>query len=191
MMKKITAVLCLLLSVSMYAKKASIGTFEDWNDLDYVEIAQLIQAGDYTTLYIVPIDESKVEYPDKSDNKYQALVNALANFRSIIQKEFIGKYKNLRVVLSDGKVKPGEKELVLAVKIEELSMGERALRVWVGFGAGGQSVQVSATLSDSNGKVYYLKQRRLSTKMTSYQSCLESEFEELAEDMVTILKNMK
>ena len=70
-------------------------------------------------------------------------------------------------------------------------MGERAIRAWVGFGAGAQSVQISATLSNANGKVYYLKQRRLSTKMSSYQSCLESEFEELSEDMVDVLKYMK
>ena len=190
-MKKITILLCMLVGMSVYAKKASIGTFEDWNDLDYVEIAQLVNAGDYTTLYIVPVDESNVVFPDKSDNKYPALVNALANFRPIMQKEFTGAYKNLRVELSDGKVNPGEKELMLAVKIEEINMGERALRVWVGFGAGGQSVQISATLSDNSGKVFYLKQRRLSVKMTNYQSCLESEFEELSEDMVTVLKNMK
>lgn len=190
-MRKIALVLCMLLSVSMYAKKASIGTLEDWNDLDYVEIAQLINAGDYSTLYIEPVDESNVVFPDKSDNKYPALVNALAKFRGIIQKEFVGTYKDLKVVMADGKVTPQENELVLKVKIEEINMGERALRVWVGFGAGGQSVQISATLGNSQGKVYYLKQRRLSVKMTNYQSCLESEMENLSEDMVTVLKNMK
>ncbi|MBP5318373.1 MAG: DUF4410 domain-containing protein [Paludibacteraceae bacterium] len=181
----------MLLSMSVYAKKASVGTFSDWNDLDYIEIAQLIKAGEYTTLYIVPVDESNVQFPEKDDNKYPALVNALANFRAIIQREFFGKYKNLRVVLSDGKVTPGDKELVLAVKIEDLNMGERALRAFVGFGAGSQSVQITATLSDKNGKVYFLKQRRLSTKMTSYQSCLEGTFAGLSEDMVSVLKYMK
>ena len=177
--------------MNMFAKKASVGTFSDWNDLDYVEIDQIIHAGDYTTLYIMPVDESKVVFPDKSDNKYPALVNALANFRGIIQKEFVGEYKNLRVVLADKKVTPKEKELVLNVKIEEINMGERALRAWVGFGAGAQSVEISATLTDAKGKVYFLKHRRFSTKMSNYQSCLESEFEELSEDMVRVLQYMK
>lgn len=190
-MKKIALFFCILLSVSMYAKKASVGSFSDWNDLDYVEIDQLINAKDYTTLYIVPVDESKVVFPDKDDNKYPAMKKALANFRSIIQEEFEDDFKNLKVVLTDKKVTPKGNELVLAVKIEEINMGERALRAWVGFGAGAQSVQISATLSNANGKVYYLKQRRLSTKMSSYQSCLESEFEELSEDMVDVLKYMK
>ncbi|MBR5973043.1 MAG: DUF4410 domain-containing protein [Paludibacteraceae bacterium] len=190
-MRKLFSVVAILLAVvftSSAKDKIAVGEFEDWNGIDSVIIKEIFKLNDYNTIYLLPIDESKIEWPEKSDNRYVDLQIALKKIPTILQ-ERIQKRVKKNVVLADKDQKFEDNSLKIQIVIEELNMGSRALRAWVGYGAGGQHIKISGTISDNNNKDFLnFKHKRISTSSASYEKCVEGEFYYFSEDISLILK---
>ena len=172
-------------------------SYVDWhNYLDYIHIYKTVMAKDYSRIYILPIDQSNIQFPEKQDNRYPAMVNGIKNFPDIIRTQFLKRIPNLEVViLKDWPAQVADKSLCLQLTLEEIDMGSRALRFWVGFGAGAQSVKISGKVFSNTGEEFFnFNQKRLSSKgglKFTYQRVLESEFENLGEDIAKVLINME
>lgn len=172
-------------------------SYVDWhNYLDYIHIYKTVMAKDYSRIYILPIDQSNIQFPEKQDNRYPAMVNGIKNFPDIIRTQFLKRIPNLEVViLKEWPAQVADKSLCLQLTLEEIDMGSRALRFWVGFGAGAQSVKISGKVFSNTGEEFFnFNQKRLSSKgglKFTYQRVLESEFENLGEDIAKVLINME
>lgn len=169
----------------------------DWhNYLDYIHIYKTIHIDDFSTIYILPIDYTKVTFPNKEDNRYEAMVNGINNFPDIIQQQIIKRIpKQNVVILREWPTQLKDNSLCLQVSIEQIDMGSRALRFWIGFGAGAQSVKIAGKVFSNKGEEFFnFNQKRLSSKggaQFTYQRVLESEFENLGKDMAKIFINME
>lgn len=193
-MRKLFSVVAILLAcvfTSSAKDKVAVGEFEDWNGIDSVMIKEIFKLNDYNTIYILPFDESKIEWPEKSDNRYEELQKALKNIPTIVQ-ERIQKRTKKNVVIASANQQFEANSLKIQIVIDELNMGSRALRAWVGYGAGGQHIKISGTISDNNNKEFLnFKHKRISTSSASYQKCVEGEFIYFGEDIAFILKQFQ
>ncbi len=195
-MKKIISVLaliCAFASASFAKDKLEVGEFEDWFDhIDSVKVKEIFNLNDYKTIYIMPFDESKVEWPEKDDNRYEALEKALKKVPTVVQERLQKRLKGMNIVVATADQNIEANALKLNIKYEELSMGSRALRAWVGFGAGGQRIEISGTVQDGNGKEFtWFKHKRVSTNAKSYEKCVEEEFVFFGEDIAWMLGKYK
>lgn len=167
--------------------------FRDWkNRIDYIHILENVDINKYRTLYIMPIDESNVEYPDKSDNQYEPLCRALYSFPAIIRSSLEKVFPYLNVII----VKKGEEyiddnALYLNLKIDKLDMGSRALRVWIGFGAGTQTIKISGQVRDTKKEYFDFIHQRLSGNWKTYEKALMAEMNNLSGDIVFIFQQMQ
>ena len=167
--------------------------FTDWHKwLDYIKIDKPLEIEQYNVIYLRPIDISAVVWPDKTDKQYVGLQKALEALPGIIKENIEKKYPHLNVVIDDQQaVTPDEKALILRLKIDEIDMGNRALRIWVGFGAGHQSVAISGEVTDVNNEPFFnFRHRRLSDKWDSYEKILTMEFKNFAKDICRIFKEL-
>ncbi|MGN0188233.1 MAG: DUF4410 domain-containing protein, partial [Candidatus Cryptobacteroides sp.] len=120
------------------------GQFEDWNGIDYINIRKSFDFDDYTKICIMPFDVSSVVLPDPSDNTYQPMVDVLGRLQEYAAEYLRKPLKKAPVTISAATtLLPAPKTLVFNMKIDEFDPGNRALRAWVGFGAGRAAVQIS------------------------------------------------
>lgn len=191
----ISAILCCgVLCAKKHNTPIATGEYKDWcNYLDYININKVVNIDNYKTIVILPIGQDKVVWPDKDDNQYPALEKALAAAPSVFQEQ-IGKGlkgKNIEVKVAGSDVSPKSGEILIKLNIESLDMGNRALRVWVGFGAGNQNIEISGYAEDTLGKCFSFKQKHYSIKMNSYEKVLTSEFKHFGEEIADIFINMQ
>lgn len=191
----ISAILCCgVLCAKKHNTPIATGEYKDWcNYLDYININKVVNIDNYKTIVILPIGQDKVVWPDKDDNQYPALKKALAEAPSIFQKQLEKelKDKNIEVKIANSNATPKNGEILIKLNIESLDMGNRALRVWVGFGAGNQNIEISGYAEDTSGKCFSFKQKHYSIKMTSYEKVLNSEFKNFGEEIADIFINMQ
>ena len=168
--------------------------FKDWHRwLDFIHIDRSLAISQYNVIYLCPIDISAVVWPDETDNQYTGLKKALEALPGIIKENIEKKYNHLNVVILDDEqaITPDEKALVLRLKIDELDMGNRALRVWIGFGAGHQSVAISGSVTDTNNEPFFnFRHRRISNNWKTYEKILKTEFKNFSKDICRIFKEL-
>lgn len=167
---------------------------QDWNGwLDYMNLVKRVYINDYKYIYVMKVDDSKVQYPDKTDNQYQPLVNGVKNFNFMIEKKLREVYPQLtiyQVESFDIQMKPNS--LLLVPRFEKIDMGNRALRSWVGFGAGAQTMQISLYVVDDEGKFRFnfLHQRKTATSK-KYEKAVNNELENFCDDIEDVFEKMK
>lgn len=195
-MKKLFSIVAILLAcvfTTSSKDKLAVGVFEDWFDeIDSVAVKEIFKLADYNTIYLLPFDESKIEWPDKSDNRYDELKSALQEIRYIVKEKLERKVKTANVIIASEDQKFEANSLKIKICIDELNMGSRALRAWVGFGAGGQRIKITCTISDNNNKQFVIfTHKRASTNSRSYEDCVKGEFEYFGEDVAFVLNKFK
>lgn len=143
-------------SISLNAQQ----TFKDWERIDEITIYQYVHYDNIGTLYILPADESVCEFEDKQDKVNKQVADQLAKFRPMIKKEC----NKINVQLVDAMPAHLEaKDLVMEIKYVNFDLGNRAARVWGGFGAGHAQTTILFTVKDAEGKmVFQAKQEHLS-----------------------------
>ena len=174
-------------------KKSSIktGTFKDWNGIDHINIRKIFDFDDYSKILIMPVDVSAVVLPDQSDNTYQPMVDVLNSLQEYAADYLRKPLKKTPVSISAAKtLLPEPKTLAFNMKIDEFDPGNRALRAWVGFGAGRAAVQISGDVVDAaTGEVLLsFSQRRLSAMdLASHEKVLLELLKEIDSDLAKML----
>lgn len=182
--------------VCYQTQKSSGDIYTNWNKwLDYINIVKRIDIYRYRTIYLFPIDNSQIKWPEESDNQYPALVEEIKNFPFIIKEAIQSEYRHLNVIIvneSEG-IQMDETSLGLCLRFDELDMGNRALRFWVGFGAGAQNITISGMLIDGNSKeLFDFRHRRVTVAgRRKYNVSLQKEFKNFAEDICRIFGNIQ
>ena len=165
--------------------------YNDWHKfVDYMNIVMPINVYNYEKLYICPPDISKIQWPDKTDNKYSALEESLAAFPGIIAKNIKKQLPHLKVqvVKSINDIPSDDKSLGLCLRFDELDMGDRALRIWVGAGAGAQRMTIDGVVFDKNKKEFFdFKHRRVTIIGRTYKKDLQLEFANYGKDIAKML----
>lgn len=177
---------------AMADQTPTVGTFEDWDDLDKVEIKQLFKLDDYATVTVEPFDTKDVELPKQDDNTFKPVVEARDAFSerlfASIKDELEDKPVNNQLNKELGKV------LIVRGKLLIMNPGVKSLRMFVGVGAGHGGVQIQCELVDqeTNTILATLTQKRLSGGGWlggSYDGMLEDLTQELGEDIASLIKH--
>ena len=200
-MKKMLFVLtAILLTIPMMAQDFSGvacqqgQVYNNWHKwLDYINIVMPIDIYQYEKIYLCPADISSVQWPDKTDNKYPALEQSLEAFPGIIAKNIKKQLPHLKVltVNSLDEMNPDDKSVGLCLRFDELDMGDRALRIWVGAGAGAQKITLSGVIFDKNKQEFFdFKHRRLMIIGRTYKKDLQLEFANFGNDIAKILDTL-
>lgn len=200
-MKKFLVVLAaILLTVPMMAQDFSGVTcqqgqvYNNWHKwLDYINIVMPIDIYKYEKIYLCPVDASGVQWPDKTDNKYPALEQSLEAFSGIIAKNIKKQLPNIKVltVNSLDEIELDDKSVGLCLRFDELDMGDRALRIWVGAGAGAQKITLSGVIFDKNKQeLFDFKHRRVMIIGRTYKKDLQIEFANFGKDIAKILNTL-
>lgn len=173
-------------------QKPTVGTFEDWDDLDKVDIKQLFNLDDYATVTVEPFDAKDVELPKQDDNTFKPVVEARDAFNerlfTSIKEELEDKPVNNQLNKELGKV------LLVRGKLLIMNPGVKSLRMFVGVGAGHGAVQIQCELVDqeTNTILATLTQKRLSGGGWlggSYDGMLEDLTQELGEDIASLIEH--
>ena len=200
-MKKMLFVLtAILLTIPMMAQDFSGvacqqgQVYNNWHKwLDYINIVMPIDIYQYEKIYLCPADISSVQWPDKTDNKYPALEQSLEAFPGIIAKNIKKQLPHLKVltVNSLDEMNPDDKSVGLCLRFDELDMGDRAVRIWVGAGAGAQKITLSGVIFDKNKQEFFdFKHRRLMIIGRTYKKDLQLEFANFGNDIAKILDTL-
>ena len=168
--------------------------YHDWNKwLDYINIVEPLDINNYETIYLCPVDISKVKWPDKSDNKHPALEESLKAFPGIIAKSITKQFSHLKVqtVNSLNELQLDEKSLGLCLRFDELDQGDLSLRIWVGAGAGAQRVTIAGVFFDKDKNEFFdFRDGRVSIIGRSYKKDLQLELENFGKDLAKMLKTL-
>ncbi len=181
-----------------FSTKEEIGrVYRNWNGLlDYIHINTGVDILQYNTLYVYinPLDISREGISIMSDEQYSAVENSIKEFPYFISQTIRKTYPHLRVevVSNINTFRMESQSLLLKLNVDELDMGNRNLRIWVGFGAGNQKVAISGIVLDSNNSALFdFWHRRLSSNWKTYEDCLQKEFKNFAKDITSIFVNMR
>ena len=170
-MKKLLLVFVLVLSLVSFevaiAGDQTIlapGTYKDWERLiDYLEIIESFQLSGSGDLIIMPLDTKNTPLPDKEDNTYQPTLKTLEQVNNIWVSRIKEKFENkMNVFLAENEqeipkepTKPNA--MILRGRVSEMTPGSRALRYFVGFGAGKSRVEIEGELVEQATSKILLK----------------------------------
>lgn len=180
-----------ILALSSASLKAQ-QTLKDWEGIDEITIYHSIPTSQIGTLYILPADESVCEFQDEQEKVMKQVANQMAAFRPMIQKTC----KKVNVKLVDSKpAKLEANDLVMSIKYVAFDLGNRAARVWGGFGAGHAQTTLNITVRDSSGNmVFEAVQEHLAGGNPfadmRYHKVLEDMHKNFAKDIVRIFAGM-
>lgn len=179
-----------------YGRSPSPGKYKEWNGIDEVEIVQSFKLSDYTKIIILPLDTDSAKLPPRDDNTYKPVKKILSRADEIFLEGLRDEIDdNIKIVPKeqvsekDPEIESG-KVLILKGRVTEINPGSRALRIWVGFGAGRSRVEVAGELLDakSQNTLLRFKQGRLAAMDTrSYEKTLEDDLERIGKDIGKML----
>ena len=198
--------LCLGLLSLAYAGEPPVtasGNYKDWERLiDVLEIVQPFKLADYGELVILPLDTSATPLPKESDNTYEPTVKSLGRTSSILIseiKEKVGSKISVLTAENDqeiSKVISKQNVLVLKGKVSEMNPGSRALRYFVGFGAGKTRVEFEGELLEFPGNKPLLKFKHARVSAMGafggdYDKFLDDDSRDVSKDLGQMLINFK
>jgi len=141
---------------SMFAQNANAQEqHKGWNDIDDITINQKVNI-ENAKVYVYGYSTAAPK-DNKADKKQTAAFESLA---STIVDELQKKFTNTQfVVVNDVKDVPADGILVKAC-LSDIDWGNKALRVWVGCGAGSFKANYNVEVSNANGPVFQFNNRR-------------------------------
>lgn len=163
--------------------KTSKVTYEGDEKLDYINIMYPVDIRRYSKLYIMPVDESNVEYPEIIDKKYEALANSLNSFPGIIKfhLEMSFPYLNVIFIRNSDNISLEEDALYLQLKYDQLDMGNHI-----------QTIKISGEVNTDKQKCATFNHKRLTFRRgRSYETILKNEFNDFGDDIVWLFRRIQ
>ena len=175
----------LLSSFSLMAQ-IPVGTYTEWKKC----IDELVVKSDYDfsgrkTVVILPVETSNVEIPKDKDLK-PIVNNTLKTLTKQVADELQKKLSKAgyKVVVGESANYRDPEAIVIQLNWQEINLGSRALRTWVGFGAGSASFSTEGVIYDGDKEVITFSQRRISAMDTrQYDKIAQKGVREVCEDI--------
>ena len=165
-MKKTTFTVAIMLLLALGATaQIKVGTYTEWQKtLDELEIKESYDFSNRKTVVILPVQTSDVELPKKSDDNYKHITKALANMTQTIATEMQNQLQKAgyKVIVAEDANFRDPESIVVQFNWTELDLGSRALRVWVGYGAGNARFATQGVIYDGDKEIATFSQRRIS-----------------------------
>ena len=165
-MKKTTFTVAIMLLLALGATaQIKVGTYTEWQKtLDELEIKESYDFSNRKTVVILPVQTSDVELPKKSDDNYKLITKALANMTQTIATEMQNQLQKAgyKVIVAEDANFRDPEAIVVQFNWTELDLGSRALRVWVGYGAGNARFATQGVIYDGDKEIATFSQRRIS-----------------------------
>ena len=103
----------------------------------------------------------------------------------------VNKNALLRYKIIDRSLRNRYRRWTIEDLVDELDMGDRALRIWVGAGAGAQKITLSGVIFDKNKQEFFdFKHRRIMIIGRTYKKDLQLEFANFGKDIAKILDTL-
>ena len=165
-MKKTTFTVAIMLLLALGATaQIKVGTYTEWQKtIDELEIKESYDFSNRKTVVILPVQTSDVELPKKSDDNYKLITKALANMTQTIATEMQNQLQKAgyKVIVAEDANFRDPESIVVQFNWTELDLGSRALRVWVGYGAGNARFATQGVIYDGDKEIATFSQRRIS-----------------------------
>ena len=163
-----------------------VGTYTEWKKC----IDELVVKSDYDfsgrkTVVILPVETSNVEIPKDKDLK-PIVNNTLKTLTKQVADELQKKLSKAgyKVVVGESANYRDPEAIVIQLNWQEINLGSRALRTWVGFGAGSASFSTDGVIYDGDKEVITFSQRRISAMDTrQYEKIAQKGVREISEDI--------
>ena len=191
-MKKTMIILAVLMfsCVGMMAQ-VKVGKYKDWKKtIDLLEVKAPYDFTGRKTVILLPVETSAVKLPDKDNDNYKLVTKSLANLTQSLANEL---QKNLQkqgykvIVADNGEVRDPE-AIVLQLNWTEFDLGNRALRAWVGFGAGNAGFGTDGVIYDGDDAVISFSHRRIAPMDSrDYEKLAVKGVKDVSEDLAKMI----
>lgn len=166
-----------------------VGTYKEWNKcIDELEVKSAYDFSGRKTVVILPVETSNVEIP--KDKELKAVVNNTLKTltKSVVdnmqQKLTKAGYK----VVGQSADYRDPNAIVIQLTWRDMDLGNRAMRAWVGFGAGSASFSTDGVIYDGDNEVISFSQRRISSMdMKQYDKLAQKGVKEISEDVAKLV----
>jgi hypothetical protein len=167
-----------------------VGTYKEWNKcIDELEVKSAYDFSGRKTVVILPVETSNVEIPKDKDLK--AVVNN--TLKTLTKTVADNVQQNLakagyKVVVGQSADYRDPNAIVIQLTWRDMDLGNRALRAWVGFGAGSASFSTDGVIYDGDKEVITFSQRRVSAMdAKQYEKLAQKGVREISEDIAKLV----
>ncbi len=191
-MKKSMIILAVLLFSCMgMMAQVKVGKYKDWKKtIDELEVKASYDFSGRKTVILLPVETKDVKLPEKKNDNYKLVVKSLDNMTQSVAKEL---QKNLqkqgyKVVVAENADVRDPEAIVLQLNWTEFDLGNRALRTWVGFGAGNAGFSTDGVFYDGDNAVITFSHRRISPMdLKDYEKLAAKGVREISEDIAKMI----
>ena len=191
-MKKTTLILAVLLFSCMgMMAQVKVGKYKDWKKtFDLLEVKAPYDFTGRKTVILLPVETSAVKLPDKDNDNYKLVTKSLANLTQSLANEL---QKNLqkqgyKVIVAENADVRDPEAIVLQLNWTEFDLGNRALRAWVGFGAGNAGFGTDGVIYDGDDAVITFSHRRISPMDSrDYEKLAVKGVKDVCEDLAKMI----
>lgn len=175
---------------SMFAQNVNAQEhYNGWNYIDDITINQKVNI-ENAKVYVYGYSTASPK-DNKADKKQTAAFESLAStVAEALQKEFTNTHFE---VVSDVKDVPADGILVKAC-LSDIDWGNKALRTWVGCGAGSFKANYNVEVSNANGPMFQFNNRRFhDTTFASAKgsAVIKAYNKAIAKDLAVAFNNIK
>jgi len=195
-------------SMVLSAATPKIGTYTKWNGIDTIEIKQLFLLNDYSAIKLVALDIKAVELPEKDDNTYEPVVNALAAVDEVLLSAMKENLETIGIEMAEAVTQSSEapaasspKALIIRGQVMKMNPGSAAARLWAGGmlgGPGGSRVEIRCEVADAQTGQVLLTMTQASYKTggggiggLSYDRLLKNNTKAIGKDLAKLLLRFK
>ncbi len=194
-MKKCMIVLTLVnFMICSLTAQTEVGKYTEWkNTIDELEVIKPYNFTQRKIVYILPVETSEVALPQKNNDNYPIVTKILKNLSEIIAEEMQNNLQKqgYTVKVADKIDFRDSEAIVIHLKWKELDLGSRALRAWVGFGAGNAKFSTDGVVFDGNDEVIRFSQKRLSVMDTrKYEDLAKKGVKAIAQDLAKMVAKL-
>lgn len=191
-MKRTTLILAILLFSCMgMMAQVKVGKYKDWKKtIDLLEVKASYDFTGRKTVILLPVETKDVKLPDKGNDNYKLVVKSLDNLTKSVATEL---QKNLqkqgyKVVVAENADVRDPEAIVLQLNWTEFDLGSRALRAWVGFGAGNAGFGTDGVIYDGDDAVITFSHRRIAPMDSrDYEKLAVKGVKDISEDLAKMI----
>ena len=167
-----------------------VGTYTEWHKcIDELVVKSSYDFSGRKTVVILPVETSQVEVSNDKDVK-PVVTNTLKNLTTLVADAMQQKLtkEGYKVIVGESADFRDPEAIVIQLNWVDMNLGSRALRVWVGYGAGSAVFATNGTIYDGDKAIATFSQRRISAMDTKkYDKIALKGVKEISEDIAKLV----
>lgn len=191
-MKKTTIILAVLIFSCMgMMAQVKVGKYKDWKKtIDLLEVKASYDFTGRKTVILLPVNTSDVKLPDNDNDNYKLVVKSLDNLTQSVATELQKSLQKqgYKVIVAENADVRDPEAIVIQLNWTEFDLGSRALRAWVGFGAGNAGFGTDGVIYDGDNAVITFSHRRIAPMDNrNYEKLAVKGVKDVSEDLAKMI----